>query len=1819
MTAPIITGLAPRLQIASLVSGTPTLLDADVTVTDTEEDFDGATLRVAGLNPTDIVAIRDQGAGPTNITYDAMAGTVFYGGVLIGYVQGGEGGDLVITFTADATNAAIEALIENLTFSTSNPAPGEIYLTITLTDAAGEYNSSGSGVAFTQNANLGSVGIYTQVSAAFIDYDADGDLDMVVGGAEHAGLILYNNLGDANAPLFVEADPLTSPFAEATSSRASPLFHDVDGDSDLDLVIGTAAGTIDYLEQTSAGVWEARTGAANPFDGISVASGNAVVALADMDGDGLLDMLVGGNLMDLVYYKGTGTVADPEWTIQLASNGDIDWFDGLQNGVWDRAPTLADFDADGDIDLILGGYLAGPAYFENVGTTSQPIFSVPVVDPFEGINDYYHQVTLADLDGDGDLDAVVGGGFGVDFYEAVLPPGAPLTVEITSNLPSISGLPGAVTVAENNGEQGLGLDIDVFDGLGGIPGGSLTITGLLAQDSLTIVDVPGAIEVDDTSGEVTFNGVAIGVASGGLNGADLVIAFTGAADAAAVEALIEQLAFRNDETNPALARTLTLLLADSNGEVVGDASEFQMAGDEIGGIGFIQPNYGSPALGDLDSDGDLDMLVADAAGDVYFYLNVGTAEAPDFRQQPLETDFFGLTNFPAGYANPALGDLDGDGDLDLIVGDDDGNLLAFENQRGGAEGPLFQAFAIDPFDGATTPPIGGLAIADIDGDGLQDVVVGTSSGSLRFYLNTGTASEAVFERQTGSANPFSGITGTGFVAPILGDIDGDGDIDLLFGSYDALRLYENTGDAQNPVFTAADSPVPDYPGQVVRGALGDIDGDGDLDLIGADIDDIVLFTQGSQGYSLQVNIDPEYEPATLTLTTDSFTFDENAVNDAPALLTLGAAFNHPDGMSPMSVLYIDGALPEETISIRNQGTGSGQIGYDELTGDVTYEGVLIGNFCGCSGGGVSVEFSAGATSAAVQALLNNFTYSNSSDTPTATREFIVGFTDGNNIPFDGPTIPDFLNVTGGIPLLDGVDIGSNATPMTIDVDEDGDMDLVVRDSSGYLHVFEASVSGLEQLDSVANPLAGAGDAIPNNGGYLLFDGDSDHDLDLLVVSSGILRGWTNNGDGTFTLGGVGLGAELDGFNVTGVRNLVQLDEDNIVMGATDGTIRLLQYNVIDMAFVEITGPANPFNGIDVGTNAALAFGDIDRDGDQDLITGGNDGLLRLYVNEAGAYVEATGASNPFDGFSVGTNAAPALLDLDGDGFPDLLFVGNGDGTFSTFLNTSTTGLIVTITVNAEAETAVDDSFAAMENQTVNGDLLADNGSGIDEDGAAITHINGLVFTYGAPITLPSGARLTVNLDGTFSYNPNGRFNGLAAPGSGAANTTATDSFTYATATGGLATVTVNLTGVDSGSDVVQGTPGDDVLDGGIGGDVLNGGTGADDMTGGAGDDTFVVDDAGDVTRELTGGGNDRVRSTVSITLADFIENLNLEGTADIDGTGNGLANQINGNEGANVLSGGGGRDLIKGGLGNDTLNGDDDIDQLLGEGGNDILNGGAGADRLDGGVGLDTLDGGDGADILEGGADADTLFGQAGADQLLGGDGNDELDGGADHDILNGGAGADEMIGGLGDDTFFVDDLGDTTIETSGQGTDTVRASLNWTLADHIERLTLEGGDDLEGQGNGLANLITGNSGHNTLYGMAGADTLKGGLGDDTLVGGIGNDILVGGDGADAFVVLQESISLSGGPGQVLDVDSVSDFSVLQGDTIDLSAIDAIAGGGDDAFAIVSNFTRAAGQMTLIFSGGVTLLALDVDGDAKADYRMSINGDVRSETGIWVL
>ncbi|RYF91605.1 MAG: hypothetical protein EON95_14660 [Caulobacteraceae bacterium] len=156
------------------------------------------------------------------------------------------------------------------------------------------------------------------------------------------------------------------------------------------------------------------------------------------------------------------------------------------------------------------------------------------------------------------------------------------------------------------------------------------------------------------------------------------------------------------------------------------------------------------------------------------------------------------------------------------------------------------------------------------------------------------------------------------------------------------------------------------------------------------------------------------------------------------------------------------------------------------------------------------------------------------------------------------------------------------------------------------------------------------------------------------------------------------------------------------------------------------------------------------------------------------------------------------------------------------------------------------------------------------------------------------------------------------------------------------------------NDRLDGGLGNDSLIGGAGNDVLEGGAGADSLAGGADNDIYVVTDALDTLTELADDGYDIVRTDLDgFVLGANFEGLQLQGTADIDGFGNDLANNIQGNSGANILDGG---------IGNDTINGAD---------GDDIIIGGLGGDLLRGGVGADVFRV---AHVTTGGIETDTIY-----------------------------------------------------------------------------------------------------------------------------------------------------------------------------------------------------------------------------------------------------
>jgi Ca2+-binding RTX toxin-like protein/antitoxin component YwqK of YwqJK toxin-antitoxin module len=356
-----------------------------------------------------------------------------------------------------------------------------------------------------------------------------------------------------------------------------------------------------------------------------------------------------------------------------------------------------------------------------------------------------------------------------------------------------------------------------------------------------------------------------------------------------------------------------------------------------------------------------------------------------------------------------------------------------------------------------------------------------------------------------------------------------------------------------------------------------------------------------------------------------------------------------------------------------------------------------------------------------------------------------------------------------------------------------------------------------------------------------------------------------------------------------------------------------------------------------------------------------------------------------------------------------------------------------------------------------------------------------------------------------------------------------------------------------GDDAVVDDGGDDIVDAGAGSDLINTGIGNDVVLAGAGDDTVFA-----------GEGNDVVFGDGANENGDDL--IMLQGGNDV-AFGGGGNDFISGGEGNDAISGNDGNDQLFGEAGWDAVFGGDGNDELWGMDGNDLLDAGNGDDLLAGGAGDDVMQGGAGDDSYEVDSAADVVdetieggisgmsgsgdaggvdsvrasinytlgalienltltgtnsltgTGNAGNNMLVGNEAGNTLYGQDGSDTLDGAAGADTLIGGTGDDTYVLDNAGDLVVEQSGEGDDTVRSRIGYSLNSNVENLTLVGVNDIDGTGNEMDNRLTGNAGANVLGGGAGNDVLLGMKGNDVLNGGSGADQMSGGVGDDSYAV----------------------------------------------------------------------------------------------------
>ncbi|GAA0650715.1 beta strand repeat-containing protein [Brevundimonas lenta] len=584
---------------------------------------------------------------------------------------------------------------------------------------------------------------------------------------------------------------------------------------------------------------------------------------------------------------------------------------------------------------------------------------------------------------------------------------------------------------------------------------------------------------------------------------------------------------------------------------------------------------------------------------------------------------------------------------------------------------------------------------------------------------------------------------------------------------------------------------------------------------------------------------------------------------------------------------------------------------------------------------------------------------------------------------------------------------------------------------------------------------------------------------------------------------------------------------------------------------------------------------------------------------------------------------------------------------------SVSGVItVALTAVEDLPLAFDDAVSAAEVGVLTGSVFADNGSGADGDfdgpPIAVGQVNGAIGAVGQPVLMASGAVLTVNADGTFTYDHGTLFNTLPGPLSGAANRTFSETFTYGLVTGQVATVTVTVVGEDGGLDILLGTAGADDMDGGAGDDQVRGSAGDDLLDGGDGIDVLVYAGstsgvsvnlaAGRATNDGQGG-------------ADSVSNFeNIAGSAFDDLlVASGAANRLAGGAGADTLIGLGGADVLIGGAGaaNQLQGGDGDdqyfvtandsvielaaqgrdrvltdrttftlganVEELVytgaaaftgrGNGLDNFIAGAGGADSLSGGVGRDVLSGGAGVDRADystaaAGVVASLALGAASTD----GDGSndiliglEDLRGSGFDDRLSGDAGANRLEGQGGGDVLV--GRGGADILSGGGGIDTadyaaaaagVTASLTAATASNDGDGAADILESIENLiGSAFDDLLIGHAQGNILTGGAGRDTLLGLDGADTLAGGQGvANQLFGGLGDDIYVLeaVGDTIFEAEGAG--------TDTARVAYNLLNLAAnVENVVYTGTGGFTVVGNalanvLTGGAGLDTFTGGGG---------------------------------
>jgi hypothetical protein len=522
-------------------------------------------------------------------------------------------------------------------------------------------------------------------------------------------------------------------------------------------------------------------------------------SLIDLDGDGRVDLFLGEIRGKLGYLRNTGSAAVPAWTPESGR------FAGLDIGTWHA---FCDIDADGDPDLFADSRNGLTSFYRNTTGGPQPSFALEGAAYGGFQTGQNNTCAFADIDGDGDFDFFFG------------------------------NLAGGLSLWRNIGDSvnaAFVFETDTYDSIFALPGGLAAAERHHGFSNVRFADIDGDLDLDCFYGDIfNFNlyyfrndgtptasnltritETYLPVSTAGFNHAafadldgdgdlDLLV---GAANGQDLDNLIY---FRNDGTAAAANFTAVTLNYLSNLDV---------------------GSYSVPALGDLDADGDYDLLIGTGDGHIWQFVNTGTPNAPVWVRTSAA-----LAGIDVGLsAIPELVDWDSDGDLDLLVGTENGRIQYWRNDGTAKSLQLVQADA--QLGGIQVDRLAVPRAVDWNTDGLLDLVVGewdfNGLANLRLYRNVGTPGAPVLSLQAFELLP---VAFREFTLPQIYDWDGDGRDDLILGGrFFGLSIYRNVAPEDSfpdstTLVLQPDSLEAGDSGYRLAASFADIDSDGDADL-----------------------------------------------------------------------------------------------------------------------------------------------------------------------------------------------------------------------------------------------------------------------------------------------------------------------------------------------------------------------------------------------------------------------------------------------------------------------------------------------------------------------------------------------------------------------------------------------------------------------------------------------------------------------------------------------------------------------------------------------------------------------------------------------------------------------------------------------------------------------------------------------------------------------------------------------------------------------------------------------------------------------------